>query len=73
MDGQLFHPEQIITGKEDAASHYARTYWTVWKDMIDLMLGWIRKLAARCAGRQAFVIFYGFGGGTIAGFGCLLL
>jgi tubulin alpha len=68
MDGQLFHPEQIITGKEDAANHYARAHWTVGKDMIDLMLDRIRKLTDHCAGMQGFMVFYSLGGGTAAGF-----
>ena len=28
---QLFHPEQMITGKEDAANNYARGHYTVGK------------------------------------------
>jgi tubulin alpha len=32
---QLSHPEQIINGKEDAASNYARSHDTVGKDIID--------------------------------------
>jgi tubulin alpha len=47
MDGQLFHLEQMITGKEDAANHYARAHWTVGKDMIDLTLDRIRKSSNR--------------------------
>jgi tubulin alpha len=73
MDGQLFHPEQIITGKEDAANHYMRDHRTVGKDIIDLMLDRIRKLVAHCAGVHGFLIFYGFDGGTAAGFTWLLL
>jgi tubulin alpha len=26
---QLFHPEQLISGKEDAANNYARGHYTV--------------------------------------------
>ena len=26
---QLFHPEQMVTGKEDAANNYARGHYTV--------------------------------------------
>jgi len=26
---QLFHPEQMITGKEDAANNYARGHYTI--------------------------------------------
>ena len=28
---QLFHPEQVITGKEDAANNYARGHYTIGK------------------------------------------
>ena len=35
---QLFHPEQLITGKEDAANNYARGHYTVGKEMIDIVL-----------------------------------
>jgi tubulin alpha len=26
---QLFHPEQLVTGKEDAANNYARGHYTI--------------------------------------------
>ena len=29
--GKLFHPEQLITGKEDAANNYARGHYTIGK------------------------------------------
>ena len=41
---QLFHPEQLITGKEDAANNYARGHYTVGKEQIDLVLDRVRKL-----------------------------
>uniref|UniRef100_A0A8B9PV63 Tubulin/FtsZ GTPase domain-containing protein n=1 Tax=Apteryx owenii TaxID=8824 RepID=A0A8B9PV63_APTOW len=41
---QLFHPEQLISGKEDAANNYARGHYTVGKEIIDLVLERIRKL-----------------------------
>ena len=41
---QLFHPEQLITGKEDAANNYARGHYTVGKEIIDLVLDRIRKM-----------------------------
>ena len=43
---QLFHPEQLITGKEDAANNYARGHYTVGKEQIDLVLDRIRKLVS---------------------------
>lgn len=41
---QLFHPEQLISGKEDAANNYARGHYTVGKEIIDMVLERIRKL-----------------------------
>ena len=43
---QLFHPEQLITGKEDAANNYARGHYTIGKEIVDLVLDRIRKLRA---------------------------
>ncbi|XP_028255158.1 tubulin alpha-4 chain-like [Parambassis ranga] len=67
---QLFHPEQLITGKEDAANNYARGHYTVGKEIIDLVLDRIRKLADQCTGLQGFLIFHSFGGGTGSRFIC---
>lgn len=53
---QLFHPEQLISGKEDAANNYARGHYTVGKEMVDLVLDRIRKLADQCCGLQVKVI-----------------
>ena len=62
---QLFHPEQLITGKEDAgrstrlvnksleevgsrlANNYARGHYTIGKEIVELVLDRIRKLADR--------------------------
>ena len=30
---QLFHPEQLITGKEDAANNFARGHYTIGKEI----------------------------------------
>ncbi|KAL0279984.1 UNVERIFIED_CONTAM: hypothetical protein PYX00_001417 [Menopon gallinae] len=70
---QLFHPEQLITGKEDAANNYARGHYTIGKEMVDLVLDRIRKLADQCTGLQGFLIFHSFGGGTGSGFVSLLM
>merc|ERR1712178_422955 len=35
---QLFHPEQLISGKEDAANNYARGHYTIGKEIVDLAL-----------------------------------
>jgi hypothetical protein len=70
---QLYHPEQLITGKEDAANNYARGHYTVGKELLDQVVDRIRKLADQCSGLQGFLIFHSFGGGTGSGFGALLL
>jgi len=70
---QLYHPEQLITGKEDAANNYARGHYTVGKEIVDTALDRIRKLADNCSGLQGFLVFSSVGGGTGSGLGSLLL
>ena len=70
---QLFHPECLITGKEDAANNYARGHYTVGKEILDLVLDRIRKLSDQCSGLLGFFVFHSFGGGTGSGFTSLLL
>lgn len=41
---QLFHPEQLITGKEDAANNYARGHYTTGKEIVDMVIDRVRKL-----------------------------
>jgi tubulin alpha len=70
---KLFHPNQLIAGKEDAANNYARGHYTVGKDLVETTLEKIRKIADQCDGLQGFLIFHSVGGGTGSGFGALLL
>jgi tubulin alpha len=98
---QLFHPEQLISGKEDAANNFARGHYTsndfslnlslytflslfrinclhvsfvsVGKEIVDICLDRIRKLADNCTGLQGFLVFNAVGGGTGSGLGSLLL
>merc|ERR1711998_658394 len=70
---QLFHPEQLISGKEDAANNFARGHYTIGKEIVDLCLDRIRKLADQCTGLQGFLVFQAVGGGTGSGLGSLLL
>ena len=69
---QLFHPEQLISGKEDAANNFARGHYTIGKEIVDLVLDRIRKLADNCTGLQGFMIYQAVGGGTGSGLGSLL-
>ncbi|XP_035450180.1 tubulin alpha chain isoform X2 [Spodoptera frugiperda] len=70
---ELFHPNSLLTGKEDAASNFARGYFGVGREMIDLALNRVRIAAEDCNALQGFVIFRSFGGGTGSGFTALLL
>ncbi|CAH8261083.1 unnamed protein product [Arabidopsis lyrata] len=70
---QLFHPEQLISGKEDAANNFARGHYTIGKEIVDLCLDRIRKLTDNCTGLQGFLVFNAVGGGTRSGLGSLLL
>eukprot|EP00122_Pirum_gemmata_P020157 Pgem_evm1s18854 len=64
----LYHPEQLISGKEDAANNYARGHYTVGKEIVDNVVDRIRKLTDQCEGLQGFLLFHSFGGGTGSGF-----
>ena len=46
---------------------------TLGKEIVDLVLDRIRKLADQCTGLQGFLIFHSFGGGTGSGFTSLLM
>lgn len=98
---RLFHPEQLLSGQEDAANNFARGHYTgksspltpppptrlssdpgvdfapppaaVGRDMVDLCLDRLRKLAENCTGLQGFLVFHALGGGTGSGLGSLLL
>ena len=45
----------MITGKEDAANNYARGHYTVGKEIVDLVLDRIRKIADQCTGLQVLI------------------
>lgn len=70
---QLYHPQQLINGREDAANNYARGHYTVGKEIVDVCLDRIRKLTDVCTGLQGFLIFNSVGGGTGSGLGSLIM
>lgn len=49
---QLFHPELLISGKEDAANNYARGHYTVGKEMIDTVMDKIRRVTGELRWRD---------------------
>uniref|UniRef100_A0A914V6F5 Tubulin alpha chain n=1 Tax=Plectus sambesii TaxID=2011161 RepID=A0A914V6F5_9BILA len=69
----LFHPDQLINGKEDAANNYARGHYTIGKELIEQVLDRIRRQTETCQGLQGFLVFHSFGGGTGSGFSSLLM
>ena len=44
MSRGLFHPEQLISGKEDAANNYARGHYTIGKEIVDVVLEKLRQI-----------------------------
>lgn len=68
----LFHPEQLITGKEDAANNFARGHYSIGKEQLDLVIDRIRILTDNCNALGGFMIYHSFGGGTGSGFTTLL-
>ena len=70
---ELFHPKNLITGKEDAANNYARGHYTIGKELIDVTMDKLRRIADNTSGLQGFLVFHSFGGGTGSGFTSLLL
>ncbi|KAG0253520.1 Tubulin alpha-3C/D chain [Actinomortierella ambigua] len=69
----LYHPEMLVTGREDAANNYARGHYTIGKEQVESVAEKVRRLADNCSGLQGFILYHSFGGGTGAGFGALLL
>nr|XP_008510402.1 PREDICTED: tubulin alpha-3 chain-like [Equus przewalskii] len=67
---QPFQPEQLITGKEDAANNYTRGHCSICKEIVYLVLD--QKLADLCTGLQGFLNFHSSGGGPGSGFASLL-
>lgn len=70
---ELFHPNSLLTGKEDAASNFARGYFGVGREMIDVALNRVRIASEDCSQLQGFIIVRSFGGGTGSGFTPLVL
>ncbi|XP_954407.1 tubulin alpha chain, putative [Theileria annulata] len=71
--GGLYHPEQLISGKEDAANNFARGHYTVGRDIYSPVMDRIRRLTDNCDSIQGFLFFSAVGGGTGSGTGSLLL
>lgn len=68
----LYHPEQLISHKEDAANNYARGKYTIGREVIDHVMDMARRQAEKCSNMQGFLLYHSFGGGTGAGLGTLI-
>lgn len=69
----LFHPDTMISGSEDASNNYARGHYTVGRELLNPTMDAIRKVVDQCNSLQGFLIFHSFGGGTGSGFGSLVM
>ena len=69
----LYHPEQLITGKENASGLYARGKYRIGPEYIDQVMDRVRKLKDACDDLQGFIVMMGVGGGTGSGFGAEIL
>ena len=69
----LFHPERLLTGKEDAANNFSRGKFTVGKEILDPTMDTLQKMADECESMQGFMLFHSFGGGTGSGFTSLVM
>merc|ERR1712176_1471110 len=70
---QMFHPEFLLNGKEDAANNFARGHYTVGKEILDQVNDRLRKLMDNSQNVQGFIIHHAVGGGTGSGLGALIL
>jgi len=70
---QMFHPEFLLNGKEDAANNFARGHYTVGKEILDQVNDRLRKLVDNSENVQGFIVHHAVGGGTGSGLGALIL
>lgn len=48
----LFHPDDMVTHKEDAANNFARGYCGVGRKLLDAVMNRIREKVEACSGLQ---------------------
>merc|ERR1712187_356350 len=71
--GNIFHPEFLVNGKEDAANNFARGHYTVGKEQMEFVNDRVQKIEESCDNLQGFLICHAVGGGTGSGLGMLIL
>ncbi|KAG5441262.1 Tubulin alpha-2 chain [Clonorchis sinensis] len=63
----LWHPLQLITGKEDAASNFARGYYSQTRFEMNEVTDRLRILVEQCDNMACFKLLYSANGGTGSG------
>merc|ERR1712226_1468273 len=69
----IFHPEYLVNGKEDAANNFARGHYTIGKEQMDKVNDRVRKMVDNSENVQGFIVNHAVGGGTGSGMGMLIL
>ncbi|OON18620.1 Tubulin/FtsZ family, GTPase domain protein, partial [Opisthorchis viverrini] len=64
---ELWHPLQLITGKEDAASNFARGYYSQTRFEMNEVTDRLRILVEQCDNMSCFKLLYSANGGTGSG------
>uniref|UniRef100_A0A182M932 Tubulin alpha chain n=1 Tax=Anopheles culicifacies TaxID=139723 RepID=A0A182M932_9DIPT len=71
--GELFNPEYLIRGKEDAANNYARGYYTLSHRTLAGAMEAVRQIAEDADNLQGMILYHAYGGGTGSGVAAHLL
>lgn len=66
---KLFCAENMICGKESAASNYAAGFYGIGKKLIPTVMDRLARLAEDCNSLQGITLFRSTGGGTGSGMG----
>ncbi|XP_053671079.1 tubulin alpha-4 chain-like [Anopheles nili] len=71
--GELFNPEYMVLGKEDAANNYARGYYNLSHKTLSRAMEAARQIAEDADNLQGLFLYHSFGGGTGSGLAAHLL
>lgn len=71
--GQLFRPDNFISGQNGAGNNWAKGYYTDGADLLDSILDVVRKQAEAADCLQGFQFAHSLGGGTGSGLGTLVM
>ena len=69
----LYDTNSFISGKENAATNFARGHYTVGRELISTIMDEIRTQTENCENVQGFIMHHSVGGGTGSGLGTLIL